>query len=91
MRYARCIVTGMNTFTDVINRWETVADFAADLCIPYQTGAAWRQRNSIPAQRWGSVVSAAAKRGFFDVTVELLASISASVPRKRSIRQTVAA
>lgn len=91
MRYAICIVIAMRTFADVINRWETVAEFATDLCIPYQTAAAWRQRNSIPSPRWGAVVEAAARRGFFEITVELLASISAATRQDKIGRQTEAA
>lgn len=68
----------MNSFSEVVGAWETVAIFADDVGVPYVTAAAWRQRNSIPAQRWSAVVKAAQKRGIEGVTLEILAAFAAA-------------
>ena len=65
------------TFRAIIDRWPTVAAFAAEVGEKYPTVAAWRQRDSIPPRRWGAVVKAAHARGFTDVTYETLAGAAA--------------
>ena len=66
----------MQTVTDIVNRWPTVADFAAAVGVPYQTAYSWRSRNSIPFRHAQAVVSAARKRHVRGVTVGVLATLA---------------
>ena len=66
----------MQTFSDLIDRWESVSAFAAEVGVPYGRAAQWRRRNSIPSERWKSVIAVAQGRGFFDVTLERLADMA---------------
>ncbi len=66
----------MESFSEIIGAWETGTQFAEDVGVPYVTAAAWRQRNSIPSERWEVVVESAAKRGYPGITLELLARIA---------------
>jgi hypothetical protein len=70
----------METFADVISRWETAEELGSDLGEVGVTVRAWRNRNSIPASKWAAVVAAAEKRQFADITLELLARIAAKKP-----------
>lgn len=60
------------THADLINRWPSLTDFAADLSIEYGTAKAMRRRSSIPSEYWLTAVRAAEGRGI-DVTLEALA------------------
>jgi len=60
------------THADLINRWPSLSDFAADLAIEYGTAKAMRRRSSIPSEYWLVAVRAAEKREI-DVTLEALA------------------
>lgn len=65
----------METFTSIIGRWPTAAEFGRDLQITDVRARAWKNRNSIPGHFWAVVEEAAQERGFSDVTVELMADI----------------
>lgn len=54
----------MNKFVDVIDQWPTMAMLASDTGISYDRVKKWRQRNSIPADAWKSVLRAARRRGY---------------------------
>src|SRR5690606_14396720 len=66
------------SFAELISLWPTAADLAADLGEKYQTVAAWKQRNSIPPDRWGRVIAAAEKRGFINIDWEFLGRLAGS-------------
>lgn len=66
-----------STFAEVVSMWPTAVDLAQDLGILEGTARAWRARNAIPPAYWQEIALAAEKRGFTDVTVELLAGIAA--------------
>lgn len=74
----------METFIDVINRWPTVVSFASDTGTDVKTAYKWRKRNSIPSAAWLSVIAAAKKRKFTDVTVDRLARIAQGIPTNGS-------
>lgn len=80
----------MNSFADVVNAWGTAANFATALKIPYPTAAAWRARNSIPANRWRDVVEAAERDGKA-ITVDLLTDLAARNPEPTPAREGQAA
>jgi hypothetical protein len=65
----------MKTFTDVINLWPSLGEFAEDIGVNYVTAQVMKHRDSINSRHWLNVVKAAEARGFEQVTVELLASL----------------
>lgn len=67
----------MQSFTDVINLWPSLTSFARDIRVEYVTAQIMRYRDSIAPRHWPKVVSAAEKRGFDGVTLELLTSFKA--------------
>lgn len=66
----------MQNFRDIISLWPTVAAMASDVGVGERTGFSWWQRDSIPSDRFASVVRAAAKRGYIGVTADALAIIA---------------
>lgn len=52
----------METFSDVIDSWESIGLLAEDLGEKPWTVAKWKQRNNIPSDRWLSLINAARKR-----------------------------
>jgi len=53
----------MRPIDDIFDRWETLADLARDVELPYQTVAKWSQRGRIPSEFWGRLIDAASRRG----------------------------
>ena len=66
----------MDSFAAIVGLWPTAEQLAADLGVPGVTVRQWRNRDSIPANRWAEVANAAAARGFSGVTAELMARIA---------------
>ena len=56
----------------VIALWPSLAEFARDTGIPYETAKAMRRRNSIGDGHRAAVIEQARNRGFAHVTFELL-------------------
>jgi hypothetical protein len=77
----------MQTYADVIGLWDSAEQFGADLDILGVTARAWRNRNSIPPERWKDVVAAAQRRGFAQVTTDLLAEIAARSQKPTTSRR----
>ncbi len=71
----------MQTFTDVINRWEKPSDLAEDLGEEVGTVRQWRNRDTLPDRVWKATVEAAERREFRGVTLEVLAEIAARQAR----------
>ena len=63
------------TFSSLIDKWPSVAEFAKDVDQKLETVRKWKQRESIPAGHWLAIVEAAQKRGI-DISIESLASMS---------------
>ncbi len=67
----------MKSHREIIDLWPTpsIRSFADDLGLKYSTAQVMRYRNSIASDHWTAVVEAAKRRGFKDVTMELLAHL----------------
>lgn len=63
------------TFSELIECWPTVAEFARDVNQNLDAAKKWKQRNSIPASHWIAVTEAANRRGI-DISIESLAAMS---------------
>ncbi|HAU29826.1 MAG TPA: hypothetical protein DCW68_06950 [Rhodospirillaceae bacterium] len=68
----------MQTYSEIINKWPSIADFAVDVDVYVGLAAVWKHRNSIPPRYWQAIVSAASARGIEGVSIELFATIAAS-------------
>jgi len=64
------------THESVIDKWPSVADFARDIGVPYQTARFMKVRNSIHPRHWRKVVQAAKSRGYRGVTLDGLQKTS---------------
>lgn len=62
----------MQSHVDIINRWPSLRAYAEEIGVAYGTAQVMRYRGSIHTRHWNAVVSAARKRGWSDVTHELL-------------------
>lgn len=76
-----CIVGYMESFADVINQWDKIRDFADDVGITPLLARQMRARKSIESKYWASIIAAAERRGYVEVTAEMLTQIAA---RKRA-------
>jgi len=70
------------SYRDIIRKWPNPAALASDLSEKTGTVQAWKTRNNIRPQYWNRLVVAAWKRGYYTVTLQLLADIAASNPEK---------
>ncbi|MDH3740294.1 MAG: hypothetical protein OER56_01735 [Hyphomicrobiales bacterium] len=70
----------METFADVMAKWPTITDFAADLKIKPVTAYAMLYRNRISQEHWVRLVNAARKRRISGVTYKALAEMAAREP-----------
>jgi hypothetical protein len=62
---------------DIIDAWEKLTDFAADLDISYGSAKAMRRRDRIGLEYVPAVVASAAQRGIEGVTADLIAKLAA--------------
>ncbi len=67
----------MDSFVAVCELWGDDKVLAQDVGASECAVQKWRLRNKIPPGWWEDVVEAARRRGFEDVTLELLAAIAA--------------
>jgi hypothetical protein len=72
---------GMNTWDDVFSAFNTTAEIAAGLKVPYQTAAAWRRRKSIPSRYWSTLIDRAREKRIPGLTLDALARINTSSAR----------
>lgn len=80
-----CTVANMNasftpprSFSELIERWPTMADFSRETNQPYERVKRWRAINSIKPKYWPSVKAAAWARGMGWVDDALLARLAAT-------------
>lgn len=66
------------TFSDIITRWDTLQDLAADLGLPVKNVRRWQDIGSIPAEWFVAVDAAAKRRGFKGISVVALSRIAHS-------------
>lgn len=78
----------ISSFADLIALWPSAEEFASDMEISGVRARAWRNRNSIPAEHFESVVKAAGDRGFEFVTPELLLKIAAAKIKPACVMET---
>lgn len=64
----------IRTFRDVIDLWPSAAELALAIGTSAEAVKKWRQRNSIPAEWWMSIVKSAP--GGAHVTADVLASLA---------------
>lgn len=64
---------------EIVSRWPSIAAFADDIGVAYETAKKMNQRSSIGRDYWLKVVEAAAKRGIDGISIELIARASAGV------------
>jgi hypothetical protein len=72
----------ITNFADVITRWSSVADFAGDIGVDRKHAHGMRLRRSIPPYYWAGVVKGALKRGYHDITHELLITLGGTPPAR---------
>lgn len=65
----------MQDVADIFAAWPSDAEFGRDIGVPYPTISAWKQRASIPAAYWWDIVRAAMRRGYSQVTADVLARL----------------
>ena len=65
----------MDSFRDVIGQWSSQRAFAEAVGADFENARKWAQRNSIPPEWWGAVVSAS-KEFDLPISLEALQSIS---------------
>jgi len=58
---------------DLIERWGTIVEFAADVGCGYEAARKMRDRNSIAPEHWERVIAACAARRIEGITYEWLA------------------
>lgn len=66
------------SFTQLIDRWGNMADFARETNQPYERVKRWRALNNIRPKHWPSVKAAAWARGWGWVDDTLLARLAAA-------------
>lgn len=79
----------MKTFTDVINLWPSLSEFADDIGVKYVTAQVMRYRGSIAPTHWSLVAEAAKRRGYHGVTIERLAKMKMDGkprPKRRALQ-----
>lgn len=62
------------TFLDIIDRWPSPQDLAADLDLPAKNVRRWVDIGSIPSEWFVAVEKAARNRGFRDINIKALAA-----------------
>ena len=67
----------MQYVSDFFALWPSDADLGRDIGVPYSTVAAWKQRRSIPVAYWREIIRAARRRGFQEITADLLVDLHA--------------
>lgn len=64
-----------HTFASIIALWPSVSDLAGDLDEKLDTIRKWRQRDSIPSEKWLALIDAGQRRGIA-ITAYQLAEIA---------------
>lgn len=79
----------MQTFSEVIDKWPSDADFGADIGVDTNHVRVMRSRDSIPSNYWMEVVDSANRRKIDGVTHEILSKLSSLKNNKRTQRLPV--
>jgi hypothetical protein len=62
---------------DLIDRWKSIAEFAAEIGIGYEAARKFRDRESISPVYWEPIINAAAKKGIPGIDWEWLGRVNA--------------
>ena len=73
-------------FDEIIGLWPGLRDLAADLGVPYERVKKWRARGSIHPKHWETILRAAQKRGFSNVTLATLSQAALLSSREHGQR-----
>ena len=70
----------LNSFREVIGLWSSLRALSEEPEVDANLVAVrkWQQRDGIPSEEWIGLAKAAQRRGFDEVTVELLAELKAA-------------
>jgi hypothetical protein len=68
------------SFTDVLNAWPSIAFLAAEMGEMDGTVRKWRQRDSIPSDKWHNLVKVAKRHRIRHINADRLARIAATRP-----------
>lgn len=74
-------------YADIINSWDDLGDFAADIGVDRKHAYGMFARDSIPPLYWPNVVKGASKRGYAGITLELLAKLATHARRTVRVRR----
>ncbi|MCC6486430.1 MAG: hypothetical protein IT364_02940 [Candidatus Hydrogenedentes bacterium] len=66
----------MTSFKEICEMWGDDRALAEDVGQSLFAVQKWRIRNKIPAHQWRGLVDAAQRRGFSQITLELLARVA---------------
>lgn len=70
-------------WAELIGRWPSPKDLAADLALPRVTIRMWKSRNTIPSENFCAVVEAAQYRGFHEITYRVMCEIAERMASRR--------
>jgi hypothetical protein len=70
--------TSPTSVADLIGKWKTITEFAADVGCGYEAARQMKRRKSIAPEHWQNVVSAAKAKKIPGVSLEWLAMQRAS-------------
>jgi hypothetical protein len=62
----------LKSFSAVVALYTSLADLAEDAGVGQECAKKWKQRDSIPACHWQKVADGARRRGYAQVTMDLL-------------------
>jgi hypothetical protein len=79
------------SFSDLIKKWPTLADFSKETKQPYERVKRWRILNNIKPKHWPNVKAAAWARGWGWVDDAYLARLAANTERERARESSGAA
>lgn len=68
----------IKSFRDLIALWPNAEELAWDTRVKGTIARAWKHRNNIPPRYWPRVLRAAAKRGYHQVTIDLLLRLASN-------------
>lgn len=67
----------LRTFSDIIDTWPSIAEFARDAGCSYEAARQMRRRNSVDSGYWLRITRSAEARGIPGITLDRLAEIAA--------------
>lgn len=72
------VMTAPTSFTDLIDLWPTIKEFADDIGCGYEAARQMRRRNAVAAKHWPRIIEACASREIEGVDYTWLAALATS-------------